>query len=130
VYELARQRDAGPLRIGDIAAAQSIPARFLEVILNELRQGGFVESRRGKEGGYRLLRDRATLTVGDVIRFVEGPLRPAEPQSPASAGALATNELWLAAENALAAVYDETTFERLIAREVQLRGAMPNDYTI
>ncbi|MBI1291307.1 Rrf2 family transcriptional regulator [bacterium] len=130
VLELARQRDQRPLRIGDIATAQSIPTRFLEVILNELRQGGFVESRRGKEGGYLLARNPAQLTVGEVIRFVEGPLRPADPQDPAGHGALAMNELWLNAEKALATVYDQTTFAGLIARDTQLRGAQANDFTI
>ncbi len=56
VFELARRNGGLPVKIADIAEAQAIPQRFLEVIMNQLKQGGFVESRRGKRGGYLLAR--------------------------------------------------------------------------
>jgi len=130
VIELARARESGPQKISDVAAAQAIPARFLEVILNELRQGGFVDSRRGKEGGYFLLRDPEKITVGDIIRFVEGPIRPAEPQSPTLAGSLALNEVWIAAEAALTRTYDDMTIAALLRRDRELKGSIPPDFTI
>ena len=79
VFELARRyRDQRPIKIANIASAQSIPKRFLEVILNELRQGGFVESRRGVDGGYLLARDPHEISVGEIIRFVDGNLAPVD----------------------------------------------------
>jgi len=79
VFELARRfRDQRPIKIANIASAQSIPKRFLEVILNELRQGGFVESRRGVDGGYLLARDPQQISVGEIIRFVDGNLAPVD----------------------------------------------------
>ena len=72
VFELAKRKGEGPVKIGKIAEVQTIPHRFLESILNQLRQSGIVESRRGKDGGYFLARDDGELTVGEVIRIVQG----------------------------------------------------------
>ena len=84
LFELARlHRDQRPVKIANIAAAQSIPKRFLEVILNELRQGGFVESRRGVDGGYFLARDPDAISVGEIVCFVDGNLAPVDFASPA-----------------------------------------------
>ena len=55
LFELARREGEGLVRLTEIAEKQAIPGRFLENILNQLRQGGFVESRRGKDGGFVLL---------------------------------------------------------------------------
>ncbi|MFH1071669.1 MAG: Rrf2 family transcriptional regulator [Candidatus Glassbacteria bacterium] len=77
VFDLAGNYSSErPIKIAFIAARQSIPKRFLEVILNELRQGGFVESRRGVEGGYLLARKPETITIGEIIRFVDGDIAP------------------------------------------------------
>ena len=57
-----------------IATAQAIPQKFLENILADLRNGGLVASQRGADGGYRLARAPAEITVADVIRVVEGPI--------------------------------------------------------
>src|SRR5215467_13598468 len=73
IFDLASQRPGEPIRIADIAGRQEIPQKFLELILAGLKQGGFVESRRGAEGGYLLARAPDTITVGEVLRFVEGP---------------------------------------------------------
>jgi Rrf2 family protein len=73
VFELAKRQGRGATKISEIAEAQAIPQRFLENILNHLKGGGFVESVRGKEGGYLLVRPAKELTVGQVLRFVEGP---------------------------------------------------------
>src|ERR1700757_868025 len=73
IFDLASQRPGEPIKIADIARRQRIPQKFLELILAGLKQGGFVESRRGAEGGYLLARPPESLTVGEVLRFVEGP---------------------------------------------------------
>src|SRR5689334_3537511 len=70
---------AGPeqsLMISDIARTQAIPKKFLEQILLELKRAGIVMSRRGRLGGYVLLRPADKLTFGEVLRLIDGPIAP------------------------------------------------------
>src|ERR1700687_5239581 len=76
VFDLALQAPGEPVKIADIARRQAIPQKFLELILASLKQGGFVESRRGAEGGYRLAKPANEITVGQVLRFVEDGKQP------------------------------------------------------
>ncbi len=71
LLDLATQRAGEPVKIASIAKRQKIPQKFLELILAGLKQGGFVESRRGAEGGYLLARAADSIHVGEVLRFVE-----------------------------------------------------------
>ena len=64
------------LRLPEIAANEQLPQKFLEQIVQSLRDAGFVESERGRFGGYRLARPAARISVGDVVRLVDGPLAP------------------------------------------------------
>lgn len=98
-----------------IAQAQAIPLKFLENILSELRRAGIVGSQRGAEGGYRLSRPAAEVTVADVIRAVEGPLAdvhgtPPEDLQPPGAAA-PVREVWLATRAALRSVLEVVTIE-------------------
>lgn len=71
------QQPAGRLAfVGDIARINNIPKKFLDAILVELRNAGFVQSRKGKEGGYRLARPAEEIMVGHVVRVLDGPLAP------------------------------------------------------
>lgn len=72
IFDLAAHVGDRPVKIADIAQRQKIPQKFLELILASLKQGGFVESRRGAEGGYMLARRPETITVGEVLRYIEG----------------------------------------------------------
>src|ERR1700758_2573793 len=72
IFDLASQPAGEPVKIADIAGRQKIPQKFLELILAGLKQGGFVESRRGAEGGYLLARPASAIVVGEVLRFVDG----------------------------------------------------------
>ena len=124
VFELARRQGDGPVTIGEIARIQAIPQKFLEVILGELKQTGYVASRRGVQGGYLLEVSPEVLTVGDVVRFIDGPLDPVKcigPEIGAEAastcplkGDCAFMGLWARAGEAVAGVYDSTTFQDLI----------------
>ena len=134
LYELARRRGQGPIRISEIADFQAIPPRFLELILGELKQGGFTESRRGVQGGYMLAVSPSSLTVGEIIRFVDGPLAPvkclidpAEQVWPPE-GRNAFMEMWQDASASLANVYDSTSFQDLLDQEQSSRQVA--DYTI
>ena len=62
--------------VGDIAAQNNIPKKFLDAILGELRNAGFVQSRKGKEGGYRLAKLPSEIKIGHVVRVLDGPLAP------------------------------------------------------
>ena len=73
---LAREKPGQALAIGDIAEQQSIPKKFLEQILLDLKHQGLVVSRRGKAGGYALLRPADTISFGQVLRIVDGPIAP------------------------------------------------------
>lgn len=62
--------------VNDIATTNNIPKKFLDAILGELRNAGFVQSRKGKDGGYRLAQLPSDIKVGHVIRVLDGPLSP------------------------------------------------------
>lgn len=71
---LAREYGRGPVLISDIARTEGIPRKFLELILLELRNRGILHSKKGKGGGYFLGRAPAEVTLGEILRDIEGPL--------------------------------------------------------
>ena len=73
---LAQARSGEALVIGDIATAQNIPKKFLEQILLDLKRHGILESRRGKGGGYLMLKSPDEVTFGHVLRLIDGPIAP------------------------------------------------------
>jgi Rrf2 family protein len=73
---LAEHESEEPIRIADLARAEQIPPKFLELILLELRNQGILQSRKGKGGGYRLARRPSEIFLGQVVRTFDGPLAP------------------------------------------------------
>jgi Rrf2 family protein len=73
---VALAREGGSMMIGEIAARERIPRKFLEQILLELKRHGIVMSRRGKLGGYDLLMSADQITYGQVLRIIDGPIAP------------------------------------------------------
>jgi Rrf2 family protein len=73
---LARQTGSDPLLVADLARQESIPQKFLELILLQLRNQGLLQSRKGRGGGYLLLQPAEAITLGRVIRILDGPLAP------------------------------------------------------
>jgi Rrf2 family protein len=71
---LARQYGGGPVLIADLASQEAIPRKFLEVILLDLKKKGILESKKGKGGGYNLSKSPANVTIGELIRALDGPL--------------------------------------------------------
>jgi len=136
VFELAMRDPGLPVKIHEIAGAQNIPPRFLEVILNQLRHAGFVDSRRGKEGGYMLARAAEGLTVGEVIRYIQGPISMTTgDERKANKGAsfygeYALEQLWENVNNAVSKVCDNTTFAELIEYEKAKKTASVPNYSI
>jgi Rrf2 family cysteine metabolism transcriptional repressor len=117
IFDLALQSPGDPVKIADIARRQKIPQKFLELILASLKQGGFVESRRGAEGGYRLARPADQITIGAVLTFVEGGKQRKRPTSDAFF------DLWQRVDGAISKILDQTTFAELARKwkESQLR---------
>ena len=76
MLSLALHYNKGVLPIQELAKKGDIPYKFLEQILLSLKKGGFVGSKRGIDGGYFLAKPPESITVGDVIRFIEGPIEP------------------------------------------------------
>src|SRR5438270_8761750 len=106
ILDLAVHTGAGPIKIADVARRQKIPQKFLELILAGLKQGGFVESRRGAEGGYLLARPADTITLGEVLRYIEVDKAKARGRS----GVVTPfTDVWERADNALSTVLDRTS---------------------
>ena len=114
VFDLALQKPDVPIKIADIARRQKIPQKFLELILSGLKQGGFVESRRGAEGGYLLARPAEAITVGEVLRYVEGRKRSRNDARKSDGSPF--SGMWLRVDEVVSIVIDETSFAEL-ARE-------------
>jgi Rrf2 family cysteine metabolism transcriptional repressor len=136
ILELAKHYGQGPVAISQIAASQAIPQRFLENILNELRPTGLIESRRGIQGGYLLARDPATISVGEIIRLVDGPLNPVKciadtngPRCPLKDNCSLVH-LWSKAKAAVEEVYDNASFRDLVEEEKALNRSTVIDYCI
>jgi Rrf2 family transcriptional regulator, cysteine metabolism repressor len=123
ILDLSMAPPAQPIRIADIARRQKIPQKFLETILAELKKHGFLESRRGAEGGYLLGRPAETISVGEVLRAMEGGRTGRV--SLEVKGSL--EEFWGRVDRAIASVVDKTTFAEL-AREQRERQSrfVPN----
>ena len=112
------------LTIHEIAKSIDAPIKFLEAVLLDLKKGGFVESRRGKIGGYLLSRAPDKITVGEVIRFIDGPTEPIScvKQGYANCGDICKcvfRKVWQDVAKAPSDIVDNVTFEAL-AFEVNL----------
>lgn len=112
ILDLAMQKRGEPVKIADIARRQSIPQKFLELILASLKQGGFVESRRGAEGGYLLAKPADNLTVGEVLRYVEGGRTNTSRQRAESP----FTGMWSQVDSAISGIVDHTSFSDIARR--------------
>jgi len=110
------------LAINDIAKAGDMPTKFLEQILLVLRKGGFVKARRGMNGGFYLARPPKEITVGEVVRFIEGPIEPIScvgKECYKGCGDIDNcifRDVWKEVGIAISLVVDTITFEDLIIK--------------
>ncbi len=134
ILDLALHEGEGLRPIQEIATRQGIPQRYLEQVLLQLKRTGFLHSRRGSAGGYRLSRPADQLTVGAVLRAVEGSpageshRRGGRGGHGETAGDLL--ELWHEIADAVSSVIDRTTFEDLKRRVEDRRSAARPMYHI
>ena len=136
IYALAEHGNATPMKAGQIAERQHIPIKFLEAILSQLKGGGFVNSRRGAEGGYVLARPADKLNIGEIIRFIDGPIAPVDcvsvsrPKECEYPGHCPFFGFWGRVRKAISDVVDQTTFADLIKENRGLDLVYIADYTI
>ena len=105
-------------RIEELANAEEIPSKYLAQILGELRNGGLVESRRGKQGGYLLARAPEDISLHDVISLIEGGLFSGVSQSAGESGD-AVADAWNRLQNAFEKSAKAVTLKDLASRPVE-----------
>jgi Rrf2 family protein len=131
VVQLARLWPRGFVQAKDLARQEDLPNKFLEAILLALRRGGFLESKIGREGGYRLSRPPRDIRVGELIRRLEGRLTVNEGAASQdhSPGEVAVHLLNEKLTEATDAALDELTLEQLL-EHVNKTGALQQMYYI
>ncbi|HOK66953.1 MAG TPA: Rrf2 family transcriptional regulator [Anaerohalosphaeraceae bacterium] len=118
-----------PAAVSKLAQSQQIPTRFLEVILNELRQGGFVLAIRGKHGGYLLAKHPREISLGQIIRFLESSNRQMLPAY--IDGAPSSEKLLFEKINtSISLILDSTSLEDLAAEEQKRMSSYIANYVI
>jgi Rrf2 family protein len=128
----------GPMTAEQLATAQDLPVKFLENILVDLRRSSLLRSQRGNEGGYRLARPAADITVAEVLRLVDGPLaevRGARPEQSTYEGpAEHLQDVWVAARAALRSVFEHVTLADIARGKLPARiarmAADPDAWTV
>jgi Rrf2 family protein len=124
MLDLSRHRERALVPIQEIARRQGIPQRYLEQVLLALKRAGLLTSRRGSSGGYHLTRAPEEITVGAVLRAVEGvqtPFRSGSVNGGADGDDLA--ELWQELGQAVAQVIDRLSLGDLAARAAERRSS-------
>jgi len=124
------------VRVTELAAGEQLPVKFLEQIMQALKDAGYVESERGKFGGYRLARSAKKVTIGEVVRLLEGPLAPIgcvsqtayEKCSCPDEAHCGLRMLMLDVRNAIADILDRYTLADVVGvtmRKMQRDGIVP-----
>lgn len=129
------------VRVAELAKAEDLPVKFLEQVMQQLREAGFVESVRGKHGGYRLARLASQIPIGQIVRLIDGPLAPIgcvsqtayEPCNCPDEDHCGLRMLMIDVRNAIAAILDrytladvvEVTTRKLIASGLPLPYSNP-----
>lgn len=121
VLDLALHYDKELVITHDMAKRIDAPIKFLEQVLLDLKKGGFVESRRGKVGGYLLAKKPSEIKLGEVIRFIDGPIEPIACTEKKYSGCndlykCAFRKIWQEVANATSKIIDNITFEDLIKK--------------
>lgn len=122
ILDLALHYDINSLvTIHDLAKHADIPIKFLEQVLLDLKRGGFVESRRGKIGGYLLAKAPAQIKLGEIIRFIDGPIEPIACADKKYTGCsdiykCVFKNVWQEVSKATSDIIDNITLEDLVNR--------------
>ncbi len=127
IMDIASHYGEGPVKIREIAERQEIPLKYLESILLALKLAGVLRSRRGARGGYYLARPPEEITVGEVIRAMDGPLAPIGCVSVSAhefcsrEGICGLKTVWQEVRDAIADILDNTSFAEVCQRNRAVR---------
>ncbi len=126
----------GPVLIATLSKQETIPMKFLELILLDLKSGGLLVSKKGPRGGYQLSRPPSTITLGSLIRMIEGPLAPLPCASETAyrpceecgdIESCGTRIIMRQVRDAMANVLDRTTLADLIQQVASARAKSPHE---
>lgn len=126
--------DYGVMSISDIAKSGDMPVKFLEQILLILKRGNFVKSKRGINGGFVLARHPKDITIGEVIRFIEGPIEPISCvgddryKGCKDTASCIFRRIWQEVGDAISSVVDTVTFEELVLRQKEKEVSIEPSY--
>ncbi len=136
ILELAKHYPTRPIQIEEIAKRREIPKKYLEQLMLMLKKGGFIQSKKGPGGGYYLSCEPDEIMLGDIIRFMEGPLYPVYCVDPAEKrkcdfeSTCVFTSVWKKIEEAIAGIVDKIDFADLSKKEDGLRKKIVVDYQI
>jgi Rrf2 family protein len=132
---MALCQSEGPVTLNNIAERQGISEGYLEQLMMPLKRAGLVKSVRGAQGGYLLARDSKEITVGEVIRALEGPIAPVacvdeqNPEECERSSFCATRMVWAKVRDSISGVLDSFTLADLV-QETKKHGEAENMYFI
>jgi len=134
ILDMALHGQNGPVRIKDIAQRQGVSIKYLEKLVRELKQAGFVKSRRGPRGGHELALPLEAISVGDIVRALEGDISLVECSDahgacPREAECL-TREVWIEAARAMHEKLDAVTLADLVARAQPCSSVAPKSTAV
>jgi Rrf2 family protein len=135
LLDMAIYQNEGPVTLNNIAERQDISEGYLEQLMMPLKRAGIVKSIRGAQGGYLLTKDPKNVTVGEIIRVLEGPIAPVacvdeeNPEECARSSFCATRIVWAKVRDSISEVLDSFTLEDLI-QESKKHGDAENMYFI
>lgn len=128
MLDLALNYGSGPLALKDISEREEISEHYLEQLVAVLRKAGLVKSTRGAQGGYTLSTEPSKITVGDILRALEGPLAPVEcvleggETECKRAGSCVSRLVWQKIRDSLNAVVDSITLQDMVDDYYKLQG--------
>ncbi|HHY36412.1 MAG TPA: Rrf2 family transcriptional regulator [Firmicutes bacterium] len=131
MFVLAQHYGKGPLPLKQVAENQGISEAYLEQLIGELRKSGLVKSVRGAQGGYLLGKAPEKITVGDIIRVLEGPIAPADcvvaddADICDQADRCVTRLIWERVRDSVSEVLDSVSLADMLAQASEIQGGSP-----
>ncbi|MDD3402660.1 MAG: Rrf2 family transcriptional regulator [Hespellia sp.] len=132
LIDLAQYYESDPVSITSIAARQGISERYLEQLMAMLKKAGLIKSIRGAGGGYVLNKDPKDISVGDVLRALEGNLEPVEcgglhpEEGCSSSGECVTKYVWQRINDSINKTVDEIKLDQLVTESREMQGGNHN----
>ena len=133
LIDLAQYSEIEPVSINSIATRQTISERYLEQLMTLMKKAGLIKSIRGAGGGYVLAKDMGEISVGDVLRALEGNLQPVEcaafsqEDSCEASGACVTKYVWQRINESINKTVDEISLKQLVEESKQVKNTHSSD---